>query len=84
MQYLPTEDFSQNQKQIIQFRSQQVVLATKFPHLCDIARFTASTYCEIISDFKRKASQSSVLLTKIPPFFNRKASQSFDALEALS
>ena len=56
----------------------QVVLKTKFPHLCDIAAYSTMNYSSIIARFLEKAS--SFLLSPIPPllsltsppkFFNR-------------
>ena len=63
--------------QFIVEMAQQIVLSTKFPHLCAISSYASSNYTEIIESFKRKASSSSILLTSLPPLFSPNSSPKF-------
>ena len=57
--------------------SQQMVLSTKFPHLCDISTYIRSTYSTIIENFKSRSSPTSILLTSIPPLFSPTSAPKF-------
>ena len=57
--------------------ARQVVLSTKFPHLCDIEFYARSNYSTIVENFKSRASSSSVLLTAIPPLFSPNSAPKF-------